>query len=349
MEEDGTLQTQMSELIASGQWEKARDVVYKMLVRQPESSWLHCNMGSILYNLWDCENAEIHLKTAIAQDPNYSDAYNYLAYVYMRMGRMGTADDCNKTALALDPTDSSNLELAIHLALFYDNLPQAEHHLRTLEREIPEGAILTSQRTAVLSHPKSKNKLDAAKQIEAQEKALTQDPEHTAAHAELAALYLKHTKDYSKAEKHIKHALQNEPANKNYHQLYTNIIRKRNPLMRILSWPFGLFGGHGKEDSQYIILIIGMLAIALLGTSLPPHLHPFLQAFVIVMAVLFIVIYPMVKLYEYLTLTEYFHETNQVYLFKGPLRKIHQLPYFTRFSIFALALLSIWAVFFSFT
>ncbi len=347
MADDESLQTKMSKLMADGQWEEARDVVYRLLSMQPESSWIHCNMGSILYNLWDCKNAEIHLKMAIAQDPNYSDAYNYLAHVYMRMGRMGTADDCNKTALTLEPNDQSNLELAIHLALFYDDLPQAEHHLRSLERVIPEGAVLTSQRTAVLSHPKSKNKLDAAKQIEAQEKALTQDPDHTDAHAELAMLHLKHTKDYKRAEKHITLALTKEPANKKYHLLYTDIIRKKNPLMRILSWPFGLFGSEDREDNHYIIIIFVMLVIALIGSTLPPHLMPVLAVFVSLLVGLFLILYPIIKLYEYLTITDYFHKTNQVHLFKGPLRKIHRLSYSSRVSIFSLLLLSIWAILFS--
>ena len=346
MDNEESLQTQMQNLMASKQWERAKDVIYEMLARQPESSWLHCNMGSVLYHLEEFQGAEIHLKTAIAHDPGYSDAYNYLAWVYMGMGRMGTADDCNKTALSLDPNDPQNLILAIHLALAYDDIPQAERHLRNLEREIPEGAILTSQRTAILSHPKNKNKIDVHKQIEAHKESLSQDPEYTLAHAQIAELHLKYTKKYTVAEEHIKKALVLEPDSRDYHLLYAKILRKRNPIIRVLGWPLSLFEKAESDDKEYYYIIGAMLLIAILGSTLPPHLQPVLKIAILVIIGSLVLLYPILKLYEYLTLTELYHEMKKVHLFKGPFRKIHRLSYLTRFTIFAVITLAFWATIF---
>lgn len=339
-----SLHTQMNNLIDSAQWERAKNVVYELLAHQPESSWLHCNMGLVLHNLQDYKNAEIHLKTAIAHDPGYADAYNHLSYVYIGMGRIGTADDCNKTALSLAPNDPDNIVAALNLALAYDNIPLAEHHLKCLEREIPDSALLTSQRNALLSHPKNKNKLDAYKQIEAQKKTLSQDPEYSSAHEEIATLHLKHTKNYSEAEKHIKQALTLEPDDKDYHRVYAKIIRKKNLLIRFLSWPLALFEKHDNEDKQALLIIITMLGVAFLGTSLPPTLLPYLKFAVLALICSFIFLYPIVKLYEYLTLTELYHEMNKVHLFKGPFSKIHRLSYVARFTIFAIITFIFWAI-----
>jgi len=309
-----SLQTQMSNLMDSEQWERARDVIYELLANQPESSWLHCNMGSVLYRLDDYYDAEIHLKTAIAHDPGYSDAYNYLGYVYLSLGRMGTADDCNKTALSLDPNEPANLILAITLALAYDDLPLAEHHLRNLEQEIPEGAVLISQRTAVLSHPKNKNKLDVNKQIEAHNQTLAKDPEYSLAHYNIAKLHLRYTKNYTDAETHIKRALVIEPYDKDYQTLYAKILRRSNVMIRILNWPLTIFESKGNEDSQTTLIVGAMIIVAILGATLPANLQPALKITVLAIISSYLFLYPIIKLYEYLTLTELYHAMNKLSL-----------------------------------
>ncbi len=346
MSVEESLHTQMQNLIESSQWERARDVIYEMLSNQPDSSWLHCKMGSVMYELDEFSHAESHLKKAITQDPSYAEAYSQLAWVYFGMKRAGTADDTNKVALSLDPEDFSSWLLSFQLGLFYDDLSRAKKCLEQIEYFLPESEHLTNMRTAYYSHPKNKEKLDVAAQIKAHEKSLAQNPEFDIAHYHIAELYLDHTKDYTKAEFHIKKALLQDPSDQDYQRIYTRIIRKRNPLLRILNAPLSIFESVKRKDKMEEFCIVAMIAIAIIGFTLGENNRHILKYLVLGGFGIFAFIYPITKLYQYLTLSELFHEMNKIHLFKGPMKKIHQLPYSTRFIIFATLTLVFWLLLF---
>lgn len=341
-----SLHTQLQNFTESKQWSRARDVIYEMLTIQPDSSWLHCELGSVLYHLSDFKLAEKHLKTAISHDPSYAEAYSQLAWVYSGMNLNGVADDTNKVALSLDPQDASNWILAFHLAIFYDNLDRAKECLDKLEYLLPESEHLTNMRTAYLSHPLNKDKLDVPAQIGAHEESLAQNPEFHLAHYQIAELHLVYTKDYEAAERHIKQALQSDPTDGDYQHTFAKIIRKKTRFLKILNAPLSLFESikhHNKLEEFLVVVLVGVAAA---GLILGENNRDILKYVLLAIIGLFAFIYPISKLYEYLTLSELFHSMNKVHLFKGPMKRVHQLSYSTRFMLFATLTLVFWCLLF---
>lgn len=71
----------------AGNYANARDAYYQALKFGYSGSGLHRNLGVALEQLGQTEDAETHLETAIAQNPNDAFALNYLGYWWADQGR----------------------------------------------------------------------------------------------------------------------------------------------------------------------------------------------------------------------------------------------------------------------
>ena len=60
-------------------WEKAEALYEQALTIEPDDSVAHMNFGRMLKRKGDKPNAEAHLRTALALDPNYETARKLLA------------------------------------------------------------------------------------------------------------------------------------------------------------------------------------------------------------------------------------------------------------------------------
>jgi tetratricopeptide (TPR) repeat protein len=70
--------------------------------------------GNVYFNMNKLEDAELSYRKAVEVDPEFSDAWNNLGYVLMRLKRCHEAEDAIKRALRLNPDDKiarENLEL----------------------------------------------------------------------------------------------------------------------------------------------------------------------------------------------------------------------------------------------
>jgi len=85
--------TRLKEHLESQQWNKALEVTFELLESQPESSWLHMAMGNIYHKMNELLYAETSFKSAIYYQDSNVEAYTSLGFVYLAMGRIGTADD----------------------------------------------------------------------------------------------------------------------------------------------------------------------------------------------------------------------------------------------------------------
>lgn len=340
-----SLHTQLANFFSSGQWERAKGVAGTMLSTQPESSWLHYQMGYILYQLDQYPQSETHLKKSIALSPDFADAYQRLAFLYLAMNRAGAAEDNIRKALSLDPHDDTSWVLFGHLSLHFNNHKQALDCVEQALRINPENLGARDVKIRAQSAGSTKSKESAAEQIRGHEEILEKDPENDVAHSRIGCIYFDELKDYDRAEKHFRQAMALDPEDKNYQQLVIMVLRKKDWILRLLWLPY-----------LPVKMVYKLLELIPDGNLKWKHLLGFLLAlplllvgkYLIILALVsavafFFFFWPLTKVYEYLTIVDIHKKMGKVTFYKGPLKKIHQQSFFARFSIFLLLLSVFWA------
>lgn len=333
------LYNQWSNFVASHQWDRAKNVLGELLTMDPDSSWLHCQMGSALYHLDEYKQSETHFKKSLEYDPDNADAFQGLAYLYLAMGRAGTADDHCRKALQLDPDDIENWILMTHICIHFEDAKQANYCLERAETINPDSSRLISLRTQIGAISKGPDKLSPREQIEGFHEVLGKDPENEYAHFKIGAIKLDELRDYKGAEESFREALRLDPQDKDNQKALMSAIRKRDPILKILWSPFDfgmwIFEFYGKcwELKWPIIFLLFTWKFFIIGG-------------VALWFVFFTLFWPLAKIYEWLTLVEVHKKMGLISLYKGPMAKIHRLSFPARFSIFLALFASFWSLVF---
>lgn len=338
-----SLYSQLRSFVSSEQWLRARDVAAQLLSSSPESSWLHCQMGIILYHLKQFAAAEKHLKQAVYLQPDYAQAYKMLGFLYLSMGRAGTAEDNVRKALSLDPDDESSWFLFGHLCLHFDDPKQALYCAeRALSIDPSDVSALDLKARALAEMPEDKT--SPKEQISHYEDILALDPENDLAYSRIGDVYSEKLKKYKLAEEYYRKALFIDPECKAYQNDLIRCLRKRDPILWLLWLPFlptkiviklAELVPDGHLKWKHILGLLLALPLLLIGK--------YLIIIAIISAVIFYFFFwPLTKVYEYLTIVEIHKKMGKVAIYKGPFRKLHKMSFFTRFSIFLVCLTSFW-------
>ena len=322
-----SLHDQLQESMDSQQWELARDVAYKMLESQPESSWLHTSLGKIFYHLREFEHAEAHLKTAIYHHENHAEAHTYLGQVYLGMKRIGSADDCSKKAISLDGADHLAWSLSFNTKLAYGDIAGAKDCYTTLQRMGAEDGLLSILRFNIIRHPANKETVDHDAEISARKEQLLSDSENYITHAQLAYLYNRFTKEFDLAEKHVQKALNANPADPQIQETAMLIQRKKTLWLRILTAPAQSFTRPDQIDKKEInwvgVVFLSLILVATFGKE-----DPWMIYFgVFSLIALLFCSYTANLAFQYLARTEVFHRLGKTSLLKAPFRSVHCLPF----------------------
>jgi len=338
---EDALYNQWSNFASSGQWERAKGALGELLVLDPDSAWTHCKMGYALYHLNDHKQSELHFKKATALEPDNADAFQGLTYLYLAMGRAGTADDHCRKALQLDPDDIENWFLMARLCIHYEDPKQANYCLDRAAELNPNSTRLISMRTQVGSIQKGKEKLSPRQQIAGYEEVLRKNPESEFAHYQIGAIKLDELRDYRGAEESFREALRLNPQDKDNQKALMSAIRKRDPVLKLLWSPFSF--GMWVFDFYVKCWDLKWPIIFLIFTW-----QFFIVGGLALWFIFFTLFWPVAKVYEWLTLVEAHKKMGLISIHKGPFAKIHRLSFPARFSIFLLLFASFWTtVYFS--
>ena len=116
--------------LANNQTSKALEQFLTALEIYPDDPYLHYDLALVYDMKGALDKTEYHLKEAIVLKPDYSDAYNYLGFVYFRAGKVDKAIDSYQKALAnmlyLNPQDA-----LLNLGVAY--LSRKEYHKAMVE------------------------------------------------------------------------------------------------------------------------------------------------------------------------------------------------------------------------
>ncbi|MFC4992605.1 tetratricopeptide repeat protein [Rubritalea tangerina] len=333
---DESLHNQVSSFMSSGQWDRAIQALTTLLSTQPNSAWLHYQLAYCFKNTQNYKDSEKHFKLAIGQMPDFADAFQGIAGLYLNMGRNGAAEDNIRKALELNPHDDHSWLIMAHLQLNFENPKEAIFCADKALSINPENQQARSIRTRAQGELTGNDKLDPHSQIAELQELLESNPEDDITHMHIGILYYDELKDYKKAEEHFRIALRLDPEDKTYQTLLIKALRKRDKALRILWLPLSpvlkvlaFFEWMNQAKWRWIFFIL-----------LLPVLKYIVVICVAISVTFFLFVWPMVKTYEFLTLVEVHKKMGKLSLYSGPLEKIHRQPFALRvalcLSVFAL-------------
>lgn len=335
--EEEALYNQWMNFSSSDQWDRAQEVLGQLLTKDPESAWLHCQMGSACYQLDQNKESEKHFQKAIALAPDDPDPFQGLTYLYLSMGRAGVAEDHCRKALQLDPDDIDNWTLMTHLCIHFEDAAEATKCVQKASALNPHDSRLISLRTQIGAISKGASKLSPYEQIEGYRDVLRISPENDNAHYSIGLVQINELKDYAGAEKSFRAALKIDPQDTANQKALIQALRKRDPILKVLWSPFNfgmwIFDVYSKAwDMKWpIIILIFTWKYFLIGG-------------VVLWLIFFVLFWPMAKVYEALTLVEVHKKMGKISLYTGPLARLHRLSFPLRCLIFGGIFIAFWSM-----
>lgn len=334
---------QLQEHIRAQQWNRALEIVFLLLKTQPESSWLHATMGKIYTQLNELKYAETSFKSAIYYHPQHVESHTQLGLLYLKMKRVGSADDHCKQALALDSSGIIPWTLYFRIKLAYSDIPAAKDSYTTIKNLGAAPELLSTLNFSLIRHPLYKEPINADAMIDSRLELLEQHPNNQIAHAQLAYLYNRFTTKNDLAEKHIQIAIKHLPTDPQVQDTAILIRRKQNLWIRSLTAP-ALALTHPTQIHKNERTLVALVFIALvIFSSFGAHYPWMARTGIFAIIALFFCSYTANSAFQYLTSTEILHQANQTSLITGTYHKINLLPLTQRTIIASFITILAWA------
>ena len=320
----------LKEHLDTKQWDQALEVAFELLESQPESSWLHTTMGSIYRKMNELSYAETSFKSAIYYQDTNIEAHTDLGFVYLDMGRIGTADDHCRQALGMDASYTPAWHLGFKIKLAYSDLPAARNIHATLRRHRADDDLLRALDFDLIRHPQNKQTVDYKSEIAMREALITEENLDHAIHGELAYFYNQYTEEEEKAKFHSEIALKKFPVKPNT-ILTSALIQRKSPLwLRILTAPI-LALLRPKDIPRNEVAIAGftfilLFSLVVFGQKIDSSSPWIVQWAMFGIISMFFFSYTAYQAYLYLMTTEVYHQLDKTSLIKGSFESIHKLP-----------------------
>jgi len=330
MSEPDSEHQRLKQHLDTKQWDQALAVAFELLESQPESSWVHMIMGRIYHKMDELIYAETSFKSAIYHQDSNAEAHTRLGFVYLDMNRTGTADDCCRVALTIDPSFTEAWHLGFKIKLLYSDLPAAKEIHNTLQRHQINPNLLRNLEFDLIRHPQNKEAIDYQTEIDKRQKLIDSEKTDHTIHSELAYFYNRYTNQNDRAKYHIEESLKTYPVKTSTH-ITNGLIQRKSPLwLRILTAPV-LALTRPKELPKNEVSAAGfvcftLLCLATFGAKIDSSSPWITQAAIFSIIGIFFTSFTTYQAFLYLNITETYHQLDKTTLFKGSLKPIHQLP-----------------------
>jgi Flp pilus assembly protein TadD len=318
----------LSRFISSRQWDRALETAREWLSTDPENPQAHFAAGQSLVNLRRCPEAESHVAKGLARDPGNSFAHRLMSMVQFHQRRFTAADRSIHKALSLNPTDPYNW---YQLAL----MTQKQGDLATAKKYAEKARELSPRDPDILNllaMCAPKNDAGNSLRLRQYQEALELDPENPQVHNNIGVCYLNAGKDYARAEESFRRALFFDPSLKVARSNLFITIKHRDIVYRVLCAP---------KDFIFECFALARRNRLLYFLALPLWLVAF-RFLLAGLALWFPLVWPIVKVYEYLTIGDLRAQAGEPGAKRGGLFGYRRWPLRVRLFIFALLLCLFW-------
>jgi len=318
--------------INSGQWDRSLATAYEWLAKDPENTQAHRIAAQSLINLDRQAEARKHLERALAGNPSDDFTHRMMSMVHFEQGRFKEADESIRKAIGLDPNDAYNWHQLARMNYKKGYMVAARkcaEKARELNPLDPDVLNLL-----ILCEPNGPDQTTA--KIRRYQEALELDPENANIHNNIGAEYLDGLKDYAKAEECFRRALFFNPASKLIRRNLLVTVKHRDPVYRTLCAPkdllFKVVAGIRKIRKKSVLLYILIIPFWLV-----------VFRFVLGGLILwFALIWPMTKVYEFLTVGDIRARMGEVGARRGGFLGYRQWSLMCRLLLFGFLLVTFW-------
>jgi len=176
----------------------------------------------------------------------------------------------------------------------------------------------------------------AGRRFQQYQNALELDPENSDVHNNLGVHYLNVEKDFKAAESCFRRSLSLDPASGHARKNLFLALKRRDPVFRTLHAPRdfllrGLSGVRRAGRRNFLVFLVALPVWFLAARFVMGAL-----------ALWFLLVWPLVKVYERLTLGDIRAEAGEIAARKGGLFGYHRWPLMARLGIFGAFLVSFW-------
>lgn len=307
-------------------WPRALETACSWLAEDPTSLPAHRGAGRALANLDRDAEAQSHLETVLTQSPDDAHAHHLLALAHFHQRHYPQADAHLQRALELEPNHYGHWQLRTWMAYLRGAFKEAAGYARrTLELQ-PEDPYTLNLLALCQPH-------DHPAQFALYQRALAVDPENSAVHRNLGHYYLWVERDFAAAEVSLRRALHFNPTDKPAQQKLFLTLQHRHLGYKLLRLPWSLLD-HVSPKPQIRSLVFVLVGGGLWWVN---HALPWYLLFGWVLFV-----YPMQRVYEYLTLGDIRAEAGMPGAQRGGLLGYRRWPLAARMTFFAALTLLFW-------
>ncbi len=317
---------------ASGQWERALETARDWLNAEPANELAHLVAGQSLVNLKRHAEAEPHVNRALACNPENDFAHRLASMIHFDARRFKAADEAIHRAISLDPEDAFHWYHLAWMSYEQGDRVSAAKFAEKARKLAPRDADIAN----LLALCAADHAATPAQTLRRYHEALELDPENSSIHNNIGVYHLNVTRDYAAAEECFRRALFFDPSCRIARPNLFLTIKHRDLLYRALCAPKDLLVGAASLASrarkQSILVYLLLLPLWI-----------FMFRFVLGGLLLWcLFIWPLVKVYEYLTLGDLLSKAGEVGARRGGLLGYRRWPLKLRLGIFAASLLAFW-------
>jgi hypothetical protein len=276
--------------------------------------------------------ARPHLQRALEGQPDNDFAHRLLSIVQFHAGEYAAADESIRKAISLDPNDAWNWYHLGWMCYRQKALPAARECLEKALALSPNDSDIIN--LMALCEPDSPNA--HARKLQQYLRALELDPENPDIHNNLGVHYLDVAKDTKAAEACFRRSLALSPSSSTARKNLFLTLKQRDRFYRVLLAPRDFLnraiGWVWNAHRQNPLLTLLVIALWILTA----------RYIVAALAWWFLFVWPLVKVYERLTLGDIRAQAGELGAPKGGFLGCHRWPLKARLGIFAAFLVLFW-------